>query len=174
MFRRRADPGSLDTNAKCVLYPLAGAMQGGLLGALIALSDHVLYSGYLIETHKSVEAVLADQRLGGMIMWFSGPLFYGATTLATNGHRRMPREPRLARSRSAAEPLLAPAGPAADRLAKQQHRDDIRHIGGLGASERRLSRSFVRFFQVSGRYTSLPARTRKNGVSLCRFAVFLL
>ena len=69
---------ALGSNAKRALYLIAGGMQGGLLGALIALSGHVIYTGYLADPSASIEAVLADQQLGGAIMWFSGPVFCGA------------------------------------------------------------------------------------------------
>lgn len=67
----------LDTGAKCALYLTSGAFQGGFLGAILALSNHVFYSGYLTQPHAP-GAILADQRLGGAIMWFSAPIFYTA------------------------------------------------------------------------------------------------
>ena len=78
--RRRA--AALNSNAKRTFYLLAGAMQGGFLGALIALSSHVIYVGYLTRPAASVAVVLADQRFGGAIMWFSGSAFCGAIAAA--------------------------------------------------------------------------------------------
>lgn len=68
--------GALDSNAKRTLYLVAGAMQGGLLGGLIALDPHLLYVAYLTDPGMSQSSALADQQLGGAIMWFSGPIFY--------------------------------------------------------------------------------------------------
>lgn len=59
---------------------MAGAMPSGVLGALIALSNRVIYTPYLWPPQTSPDVVLVDQRLGGIIMWFSGPVFYGAIT----------------------------------------------------------------------------------------------
>lgn len=79
-FRRRSP--ALDSNAKRALYLIGGAMQGGLLGALIALSERVIYTGYQTPPGASVAAVLADQRVGGAIMWFSGAAFCCAIAAA--------------------------------------------------------------------------------------------
>lgn len=73
---------ALDSNAKRALYLIGGAMQGGLLGALIALSERVIYTGYLTPRGASIATVLADQRLGGAIMWFSGAVFCCAIAAA--------------------------------------------------------------------------------------------
>jgi cytochrome c oxidase assembly factor CtaG len=70
----------LASNAQRAAYLLAGGMQDGLLGALIALNQHVLYAGYLTHGAASLASVLAGQQLGGMIMWFSGPVFDVALT----------------------------------------------------------------------------------------------
>lgn len=72
-----APVSSLDSNAKRALYLMAGGMQGGLLGALIALDNHVIYTGYLTVPGAPFAAVLADQQVGGAVMWFSGPIFCG-------------------------------------------------------------------------------------------------
>ncbi len=71
---RHATP--LTSNAKRALYLMAGCMQGGLLGALIALNDQVIYGAYI--GRSDVQFALADQQIGGAIMWFSGPVFCGA------------------------------------------------------------------------------------------------
>lgn len=69
---------ALNSNTKRAFYLIAGGMQGGLLGALIALSGHVVYTGYLARTGASAAVILGDQRLGGAIMWFSGAAFIAA------------------------------------------------------------------------------------------------
>lgn len=66
---------ALGSNAKRAVYLMLGAMQGGFLGALIALHSHVIYSGYLDQPGKDVQAVLVDQQIGGAVMWFSGAIF---------------------------------------------------------------------------------------------------
>ncbi len=65
----------LNSNAKRALYLMLGGMQGGLLGGLIALHDRVIYTGYIAQPGASLQSVLADQQIGGVIMWFSGPVF---------------------------------------------------------------------------------------------------
>jgi putative membrane protein len=77
---RRAMLGS---NARRALYLIAGGMQGGLLGAFIALSGHVIYAGYLAQPGAAAVAVIGDQQLGGAIMWFSGAVFCGAMAAIT-------------------------------------------------------------------------------------------
>jgi putative membrane protein len=65
----------LRSNGQRTLYLVAGGMQSGILGALIALKDHVIYTGYLAQHSANARVVLADQQLGGAIMWFSGAAF---------------------------------------------------------------------------------------------------
>lgn len=76
LVERRFGVVALKSNLCRAIYIIAGGMQGGLLGALITLSNHVDYTAYLFDRPASAAAVLADQRIGGAIMWFSGPLFY--------------------------------------------------------------------------------------------------
>jgi putative membrane protein len=73
---------ALNSNAKRALYLIAGGMQSGLLGALITLTRHVIYTGYLGQPFASTATVLADQQIGGAIMWLSGPFFCGALAAA--------------------------------------------------------------------------------------------
>lgn len=70
----------LDSNAKRTLYLMTGSMQTGILGALIGLHNSIIYTGYLRLPPTSAAFLLSDQRLGGYIMWFSGPLFCAAFT----------------------------------------------------------------------------------------------
>lgn len=72
--------GGLDSNGKRALYLIAGGMSGGLLGGAIAVCDHVIYTGYLADPYGSIQAVLADQQLGGAVMWFSGAIFTASVT----------------------------------------------------------------------------------------------
>lgn len=83
--------GALNNNPQRVLYLLAGGMQGCLLGALIAVDNNVLYTDYLLLPGLSVQVVLADQHLGGAIMWFTGPIFCGllAAVALDNGDIRV-------------------------------------------------------------------------------------
>jgi cytochrome c oxidase assembly factor CtaG len=71
------EPARLTGNAQRGLYLLAGATQIDILGALITLSDHVLYSHYLTMPRLTGLSALDDQRLAGAIMWFPGPLIFG-------------------------------------------------------------------------------------------------
>jgi putative membrane protein len=75
----------LSSNASQALYLVAGGMLGGILGALIALSRHVIYTGYLGAPGTSAATVLAEQQLGGVIMWFSGPIFCGVVAAVALG-----------------------------------------------------------------------------------------
>ncbi len=72
-----APSSHLRSNGARTLYLLAGATQAMLLGALITLSDHVLYAHYLLISRPSGLSSLADQQLGGALMWLSGPVIYG-------------------------------------------------------------------------------------------------
>ncbi len=70
-------PSRLTSNAARGLYLLAGATQIALLGGLITLSDHVLYTHYLTVQSLTGLSALQDQQLAGAIMWFPGPLIFG-------------------------------------------------------------------------------------------------
>ena len=48
----------------------------GLLGAVIALSDHTLYRWHLLLTEAWGLGPLADQQLGGVLMWVPGCLLF--------------------------------------------------------------------------------------------------
>ncbi|MGH9765635.1 MAG: cytochrome c oxidase assembly protein, partial [Blastocatellia bacterium] len=84
----RAGMTLLASNGSRSLYVIIGGMQGGVLGALIALSDHVIYTAYLFANPASTATAIADQRIGGAIMWFSGPLFYGTAAAIVMRRRR--------------------------------------------------------------------------------------
>lgn len=76
-----------DSNEGRAFYLLAGAMQAGLLGGVLVLSDRVIYAHYLTAENTNGLSPLADQRLGGAVMWFPGPFIYGlAAVLTMRGH----------------------------------------------------------------------------------------
>lgn len=67
LSRAAPRPVRLTTNVARVLYLALGALQSGLLGALIAFSTRPWYAAYL--RRGTVEAsVVADQQLGGVLM----------------------------------------------------------------------------------------------------------
>jgi cytochrome c oxidase assembly factor CtaG len=75
------DPGARRlTYPGRVLYIFLSMPMMSLLGFVITYSDRVLYSHYIVAA-GSVAAALADQRLGGTIMWESSMLG-GATALS--------------------------------------------------------------------------------------------
>ncbi len=77
LFAGAAGSGGLASNLSRTVYLVASAMQGSLLAALLTFSDRVLYGAYLAVLHPRILPALADQQLGGAIMWFSGALCYG-------------------------------------------------------------------------------------------------
>ena len=62
-------------SAACTCSP--APTQIGILGALITLSDHVLYTHYLTMPRLTGLSALDDQRIAGAIMWFPRPLIFG-------------------------------------------------------------------------------------------------
>ena len=64
------DPGSIRLSYPARLLYLFLAMPVmSLLGFVIMSSDHVLYVHYLATARALDVSALADQRLGGAIMW---------------------------------------------------------------------------------------------------------
>lgn len=59
-----------------VMTLFATAMQTGVLGALIALSHHLLYPAQAAHTLRWGLGALEDQQLAGLIMWIPGGLLY--------------------------------------------------------------------------------------------------
>jgi putative membrane protein len=55
---------------------VAASVQMGLLGAVIALSGHPLFLWHLSLTDAWGLSPLADQQLGGILMWVPGCLFF--------------------------------------------------------------------------------------------------
>ncbi|HEV2334843.1 MAG TPA: cytochrome c oxidase assembly protein [Stellaceae bacterium] len=76
LFAGDGRSGGLASNLSRAVYLVASAMQGSLLAALITFSDRVVYRAYLAIPHPRALPALADQQLGGAIMWFSGALCY--------------------------------------------------------------------------------------------------
>ncbi len=62
-------------------YLVAGMIQRSLLGALITLSDHVLYLHYNELPGITATSALGDQHVAGAIMWFGSGLVLLAVTL---------------------------------------------------------------------------------------------
>lgn len=80
-------PPRLTTNGARGLYLVAGAVQAALLGGVITFADEVVYTHYLTVPRLGGLSALADQQLGGAIMWFPGPLIYGLAAGLTMGEK---------------------------------------------------------------------------------------
>lgn len=78
-------PPRLTTNGARGLYLVAGAVQAALLGGLITFAHEVVYTHYLTVPRLGGLSALADQQLGGALMWFPGPLIYGLAAALTMG-----------------------------------------------------------------------------------------
>lgn len=73
------------TRAGCgaaILYLFTTMLHTGILGALLTFSGSPWYSGYLATASAMGWDPLADQQLGGLIMWVPGGLVYIAVALA--------------------------------------------------------------------------------------------
>ncbi len=75
----------LTTDGARGLYLVAGGMQSALLGGLITFTNHVVYTYYLTVSRPGGLSLLADQQLGGVVMWFPGPLIFGLAAAFTMG-----------------------------------------------------------------------------------------
>lgn len=73
----------LRSNGARGLYLLLGGVSTALLGAIIALTDRVIYTYYLTVPRLSNLTPLADQQIAGAIMWLPGPLIYGLIAILT-------------------------------------------------------------------------------------------
>ncbi len=71
----------INTDEGRVIYLLAGATQGMILGALITFSDTIIYHWYAHARRLWGITPLLDQQLAGIIMWFPGPIIYGVVAL---------------------------------------------------------------------------------------------
>ncbi len=78
----RMGGGHLQSNEQRILYLSIGMAAHGLLGAAITFSDQLLYLHYA-ETSPGGRAPLADQHLGGAIMWLGASLAMVAAAVLT-------------------------------------------------------------------------------------------
>jgi len=62
--------------ATALVVGTLSSMQMGLLGAVIALVWHAMYAPHFYTTIEWGLAPLADQQLGGVLMWVPGCLFF--------------------------------------------------------------------------------------------------
>jgi putative membrane protein len=72
---RRAGPGP------AILACLANVVQTGLLGALLTVAPRALYAPHALTTAAWGLSPIADQQLGGLIMWVPGAGLYLAAAL---------------------------------------------------------------------------------------------
>jgi putative membrane protein len=75
--------GGLQSSAARVGYLLAGAMQSGLLGALLTFATSMWYPHYALVPGATVASALADQRLAGAIMWYPGAIVFALAAAIT-------------------------------------------------------------------------------------------
>jgi putative membrane protein len=69
VFPRLSQPGQM-------LYCFLQSIPGSLVGALITLSDRVIYRHYAVRSMELGVAPLSDQQFGGLLMWVVGGTFY--------------------------------------------------------------------------------------------------
>jgi putative membrane protein len=72
----------LRTNESRVLYLTIGMFATGLLAALITFSGHLLYPFYAASASGG-RSPLADEHLGGGVMWVAGAVTFGLAVLLT-------------------------------------------------------------------------------------------
>ncbi len=82
LINDRLGGGHLQSNELRVLYLSIGMVAHGLLGAYITFSGELLYPHYA-DTTPGGRTPLADQHLGGAIMWIVASLAMVAAALAT-------------------------------------------------------------------------------------------
>lgn len=73
----------LTTNEARAAYLLAGVALTTPLGAILTFSNEIIYSHYAATIPSGGRSPLADQQLGGAIMWLAGPLVYGVAAMLT-------------------------------------------------------------------------------------------
>ncbi|MBV0891408.1 cytochrome c oxidase assembly protein [Paracoccus sp. Z118] len=83
------------TSAQSLLFILGAYMQMGLLGALLTFAPGTLYAIHAVAPLQWGYAPLADQQLGGIIMWVPAGIPYAAfgAFVALRGWRRMQGRP---------------------------------------------------------------------------------
>ena len=57
------------------------SIQMGLLGAVLTLSSHAMFAWHYVTTQAWGLTPLADQQLGGTLMWVPGSLFFLASAM---------------------------------------------------------------------------------------------
>jgi putative membrane protein len=62
-----------------LVYLLLVVTPTAALAAIITLSDHVIYTGYIGSPKHFGLSVLEDQRIGGLLMWLPGNFIYLST-----------------------------------------------------------------------------------------------
>ncbi len=72
---------SRERTAEALLAGAITSMQMGLLGAVLSLAAHPLYSWHLTTTRAWGLGVMQDQQLGGAIMWVPGMALFFWTSL---------------------------------------------------------------------------------------------
>lgn len=83
-----------------ILYLFTTMLHTGALGALLTFSGSPWYAGYLVTAAALGWDPLADQQLGGLIMWVPGGLVYIAVALALGARWLEPQhESRLHETR---------------------------------------------------------------------------
>ncbi|HEX7128270.1 MAG TPA: cytochrome c oxidase assembly protein [Thermodesulfobacteriota bacterium] len=59
-----------------LLYLVPPMVEGDVIGALLSFAQVPLYATYAAIAGADLEAVVADQRAGGLVMWVGGGLFW--------------------------------------------------------------------------------------------------
>jgi putative membrane protein len=59
-----------------LLYLVPPMLEGDLIGALLSFAQSPLYASYAARPHADPLSVVADQQLGGLVMWVGGGLFW--------------------------------------------------------------------------------------------------
>ncbi|MEA2215604.1 MAG: hypothetical protein QOK19_1165, partial [Solirubrobacteraceae bacterium] len=81
-------------------------------GALLAFARTVRYPHYLLTSHALDRSALADQQLGGAIMWVGGTLVMFAMALLVTFGAKLAEERRAERRERYADATAEPASAA--------------------------------------------------------------
>ncbi len=69
------------SNGGRVLYLVVGGMQMSILAAALTFSSHLWYAYYALLPGHDAATALANQQLGGALMWIPGTLVFGTLAL---------------------------------------------------------------------------------------------
>jgi cytochrome c oxidase assembly factor CtaG len=105
--------GPLAPMGGALLYVLAPASEGGLIGGAFTFSDRVVYPYYAHPAAAAGISPLADQHLAGIVMWLGGGLISVLTAAVLIGCF-LAAEDRIGRDRLPSAPSTAP-GPHSPR-----------------------------------------------------------